>query len=251
MSRIALLADIHANLPALESVIGDARRRGAGRFVFLGDVVGYGASPAACVERVIELGGECVMGNHDVAIKGVRMRGRRGISTGWETDAFAAGLVHAAESLNPDQAAWLEQLPFTLDIPGGCVAHANLHDPEGFGYILDTAGAAPTLRKLIHRTDMTGFFGHTHIQAVFPDPYGGIQWLDSSRFHVPADMPCVVMVGSVGRPRHANDRRAAWVLWDPESRLAELCRTEYDRQRAVQDILDAGLPPSAAKSLMD
>ena len=69
MQKIAILSDIHANLPALEAVLREVEQCGAGRIVFLGDIVGYGASPAECVDRVREHGGECVMGNHDIAIK--------------------------------------------------------------------------------------------------------------------------------------------------------------------------------------
>jgi hypothetical protein len=63
MSEIAILSVIHANLPTLEVVLRDVAQCGADRVVFLGDIVGYGASPAECVDLVRKLGGECVMGN--------------------------------------------------------------------------------------------------------------------------------------------------------------------------------------------
>jgi predicted phosphodiesterase len=72
MSEIAILSDIHTNLPALEAVLRDVEQSKAGRIVFLGD---YGASPEECVTLVRKHGGECVMGNHDLAIKRIRMRG--------------------------------------------------------------------------------------------------------------------------------------------------------------------------------
>lgn len=250
MQKIAILSDIHANLPALEAVLRDVEQCGAGRFVFLGDIVGYGASPAECVDRVRELGGECAMGNHDLAIKRVRMRGRRGMSPGWEQSGYFAGLVHAAASLDGEQAAWLESLPFTLRIHGAIAAHANLHEPEGFESITDAASAALTLRKLMGESSKTGFFGHTHLQQVFPDPCGEIEWLDDTRFHVPVDLPCAVMVGSVGQPLEVTDLRAAWVLWDPVARVAELRKTDYDRFRAARDIVNTGLPLESARRLL-
>lgn len=60
MSKIAILSDIHSNLPALQAVLSEVQSSGAGRIVFLGDIVGYGASPAECVDWVRKLGGECV-----------------------------------------------------------------------------------------------------------------------------------------------------------------------------------------------
>lgn len=233
MQKIAILSDIHANLHALEAVLQEVQQSGADSIVFLGDIVGYGTSPAECITLVRKHGGECVMGNHDHALKRVRIRGRQGMSPGWEQSAYFAGLVHAAESLNGEQASWLENLPFTLKIPGAIAAHANLHEPESFDPITDLTSAAPTLRKLMSSPSEIGFFGHTHVQQVFPDPAGEIQWLDSTRFHIPADLPCAVMVGSVGQPHPESDLRAAWVLWDPAERVVEFRKTDTIGSKAL------------------
>lgn len=250
MSRIAILSDIHGNLPALESVLDDARRVGVDRFVCLGDTVGYGASSAECIDRIHGAGAQCVMGNHDVAIQRVREVGRGGMAAGWERSGYAAGLIHAAETLGDERSSWLAELPYTLKIPGALVAHANYHSPESFSYITDPESAAPTLGKLDRESGLTGFFGHTHIQEVFPDPVGGVEWLDGMRFQIPADAPCVVMVDSVGQPRHSSDLRAAWVLWDPEQRIVELRKTNYPRLQAARDIILAGLPLESAMKLL-
>lgn len=250
MSKIAILSDIHANLPALQAVLRDVQGSGAERVICLGDIVGYGASPAQCVDEVRKLGGVCVMGNHDIAIKHVRQRGRQGMGEGWEKSGYAAGLLHSAESLGGERSSWLESLPFTLRIPGAVAAHANFHEPEGFSYITDVGSAAPSLRKLMKETHMTGFFGHTHRQEVFCDPCATIDWLDDVRFHIPADVPCAVMVGSAGQPRHPSDRRAAWILWDSETRVVEFRKTEYNRLQAAQDIAKAGLPLESATRLL-
>ena len=66
----ALLADIHANREAFDACIADARRAGAERYVFLGDLVGYGPDPIWVVERVAEMvadGALAIQGNHDAA----------------------------------------------------------------------------------------------------------------------------------------------------------------------------------------
>ena len=66
----------------------------------------------------------------------------------------------------------------------------------------------------------------------------------------PTHVPCTVMVGAVGQPRHATDRRAAWVMWNPETRVIELRKTEYNRLQAAQDIMDAELPLGASRKLL-
>ena len=65
--RIACFADIHANLPALEAVIADARERGASHVLGLGDVVGYGPQPVEALARFREVASAAVLGNHDAA----------------------------------------------------------------------------------------------------------------------------------------------------------------------------------------
>jgi hypothetical protein len=66
-----------------------------------------------------------------------------------------------------------------------------------------------------------GFFGHTHDTGIFSDRDGLLEWLDDSRVKIPACLACAVMVGAVGQSRHPTDRRACWVLWDPEERVVE------------------------------
>ncbi len=66
--RIAVFSDIHANLPALEAVLGDADEVGVDELWCLGDVVGYGADPEACTELVRERCEVCLVGNHDLAV---------------------------------------------------------------------------------------------------------------------------------------------------------------------------------------
>ena len=63
--KFAIIADIHANLEALEAVLADSREQGCERYVCLGDVVGYGANPKECLEIVRKMEMSCVKGNHD------------------------------------------------------------------------------------------------------------------------------------------------------------------------------------------
>lgn len=190
------------------------------------------------------------MGNHDFAIKRVRLRGRLGMYVGWEKSLYFAGLVHAAEALDFERASWLERLPYTLRIPDAIAAHANLHEPESFDSITDAVSAAPTLRKLMGESSKTGFFGHTHVQQVFSGSSNDTQWLDNMRFHIPEKVPCAVMVGSIGQPLHETDLRGAWVLWDPAERVVELRKTKYNRLRAAMEIISAGLPLESAYRLL-
>src|SRR5215217_3676174 len=68
--RLAILSDIHANLPALEAVLGDVEDANVRQLWCLGDVVGYGAQPDECATLVAERCELCLVGNHDLAVLG-------------------------------------------------------------------------------------------------------------------------------------------------------------------------------------
>ena len=60
----AIISDIHSNLEALEAVLADIRSQGITEVFCLGDVVGYGPDPCACLDRVMKCDA-CILGNHD------------------------------------------------------------------------------------------------------------------------------------------------------------------------------------------
>jgi predicted phosphodiesterase len=250
MPTVAILSDIHSNLPAFKAVLMEVKQCEAERIVFLGDIVGYGASPAECVALVRQLGGKCVMGNHDEAIQNVRKRGCTFNDPDWKSSEYLAGLAHSARCLNADQAKWLAALPYRIKLPGAIAAHGSLDNPGAFNYIRDAVSAGPTLAILQQETSKVGFFGHTHEQGIFAADPAALDWLDATRVKIPAGLACAVTVGAVGRPHHDPMGRAAWVLWDPDSGVVEFRKTRYDRHQAAHDIAMAGLPVDASLALL-
>lgn len=251
MEKIALITDIHANLPAFKSVLRDVQESGATEIIFLGDIVGYGASPAECVSLVRNLGGRCVMGNHDCDMAMYRKRPSGSGDTLRNEDGFIAGLIHAADTLPEDDAEWLAKLPFTGLIQGAYVAHGSLDDPEAFNYIKDAESAEATLTYLAGMKHKVGFFGHTHQSKVFSGDPTKLDWINETTFRIPEGLACAVTVGSCGQPRSPDDLRAGWALWKPGERVVEFKRTEYNRLHAAQDIAKAGLPLESAARLLN
>lgn len=98
------------------------------------------------------------------------------------------------------------------------------------------------------------FSGHTHRQEWFAHPDVSVQpvKVDEGRLLLPkGGTVCAVTAGAVGQPRGGDgDRRASWVLWDFESRILEFRKIGYPVERAMQAILDAGLPEESAKRLL-
>jgi predicted phosphodiesterase len=253
MPKFAVLSDIHANLPALQAVLRDVAKARISRVVCGGDTVGYGASSNACVELVRKCGGECVMGNHDFYTTHIRRdRTLLPTTTNWRKNPVWAGLEDAARTLSDENAAWLGELPSHLEIPGGVVAHAALHDLAQWPYLRSLMDAFPTLDILRKSTMGIGFFGHTHRQEIFFDPAAAVipELVKPTRIHLPAGVVCAVMVGSVGQPRD-GDLRAGWCVWDSDTRMLELRRTEYPALEAARGIIAAALPTESALRLLD
>lgn len=253
MPKIAILSDIHANDPALQAVLRDVARAKASRVVFGGDSVGYGAGSQACVSRVRAQGGDSVMGNHDFYTNHIRRDpAALPANRDWRKNPVWAGVEEAARTLSDDNAAWLRGLPQELAIPGGVVAHAALHQPEEWPYLRSLHDALPTLQRLRESGRGIGFFGHTHRQEVFFDPAEAVtpEWINATRVHLPEGIVCAVMVGSVGQPRD-GDLRAAWTLWDSDTRVLEFRHTEYPALTAAQEIIAADLPVESALRLLD
>ncbi len=250
MSKIAILSDIHANLPAFEAILAEAASKGVTQIAVLGDIVGYGASPAECVELCIRSSATAVLGNHDFEALKIYNNDRSILVKGWEKSGFLAGFEHAARAINVKQAEWLSKLPYIRPIKGAFISHASLDDPEEFYYTETYENAQPSLDLLAAQESKVCFLGHTHQQEIFHHPTAKIDWENETTFTIPPDEPCVIMAGSVGQPREEHDRRAAWVLWEPDIRRIQLMRTDYSRITAAQQVIMSGLPLESALRIL-
>ena len=253
MPKIAILSDVHANAPALTAVLRAVNKARVKRLVWGGDLVGYGASSNACVTRVRELGGECVMGNHDRYTLDIRRdRSVLPANREWRKNPVWAGVEEAARTLSDENAEWLAKLPEQLPLPGGVLAHAALHQPGEWPYLRTLGDALPTLNVLRETSRGIGFFGHTHRQELFFDPTEPVtpERISLTKYHLPEGTICAVLVGSVGQPRD-GDLRAGWTLWDSDTRVVEFHRTAYPALEAAQQIIAADLPVESALRLLD
>lgn len=241
MALVAVFSDVHGNLEALEATLRDARSHGAERFACLGDIVGYGADPNACCERVRALGGTVVRGNHDHACS-------HRVSLEWFNPLAAAAVRWTRLQLTAENRDWLRELPYEAELDGKAhLVHGALHDPSHWPYLFDRADAAPHLRR---QTLPLCFVGHTHVPIVFARIGKNVleSRLDAFRLEGADGAKVVVNVGSVGQPRDGNPK-ACYVLFDPDEGLVVPRRVEYDAMPTASKILEAGLPKPLAMRL--
>ena len=127
--RYAVLSDVHGNLEALSAVLADSAREGATGLICLGDAVGYGADPNACVELLGERVARMVAGNHEHGALGL-------IDLDWFNPVARTAALWTREQLGPDHAAYLGALPLTAALGEATCVHASPSHPEEWDYLI-------------------------------------------------------------------------------------------------------------------
>jgi diadenosine tetraphosphatase ApaH/serine/threonine PP2A family protein phosphatase len=234
----AVFGDVHGNWPALEAVWAELDRLGVRHRLCLGDLVGYGADSAKCVEWIMETGIPCVQGNHDHYVA-------TGVIPSFIKEETAATLRHACSNLTSHQRDFLANLPVGLEFEGFEAVHASLPNPTEWRYICSDADAE---KHLAAQTHAVSFVGHTHRASV----YG----LGDASFHpsASAELPIrgytkvLVNPGAVGQPRD-RDPRACYALFDVNRQSVAFCRVEYDVGMAASACDNVGFHPVLGQRL--
>jgi putative phosphoesterase len=214
--RILVLTDVHGNLAALDAVLGEAHDAA----VCLGDLVGTGPEPAACVERIRSRALAVVQGNHDRAIADH-------VSPGGPEpfrSLAEATMPLAYEQLDGDALAYLGALPLSLSLTFGArralLVHATPHEPLYRAVGPDPAAWAVELEGVEAEIVLVG---HTHLP-----------------FELEVGPRRIVNPGSVGLPLDGDPRAAYAVV---EDGVAALRRVAYPVERTVRALGRSGLSP--------
>lgn len=237
--KILVISDVHANLPALEAVLGGSPSHDA--LWNLGDTVGYGAQPNECLDMLAELGANpSLVGNHDLAAVGLMpikwFNAYAATAAGWtmlqlsEENRFRIRSSYTSESI--DQ--------FYL-------VHGSPRDPAR-DYVQSLSDATDSLGAVAAQFV---FCGHTHVPMLAElDPASGSQLvpIELETNYRLAGKRALLNPGSVGQPRDGDPRAAALIL-DTDSSTARWIRIRYDVERAQRAITDAGLPKELAARL--
>ncbi len=222
MSKIALISDVHGNLPALESVLELLDRHSPDLWICLGDLVGYGPFPSECISIVKERGMITVLGNHDAGVVGkLNLKHFRNPNR---------KLIEMSQSmLNEEQMEWLSNRPYSLtDNSIWIAAHASPLEPNKWTYI-DSAIKA---RKVLNDMDVPlCFVGHTHVPAMVSSQIGNMSFVKGNKY--------LINPGSVGQSRD-DDFRASCCLIDTEKWEVENFRVEYNTEKALYALSKLG-----------
>lgn len=239
-ARVALLSDVHGNLPALRAVLDDAEASGAGETWCLGDLVGYGAQPDECVALAAESCDRCLLGNHDLVVLG-----RLDIATFSYNAAAAAEWT--SERLGEDARSFLSGLATHEPEPPVGLYHASPRDPV-WEYVLSTLQADRCMDAMSARVAAVG---HSHVALLFHREDGEVARGRPAPGGTEVDVSkgeWLINPGGVGQPRD-GDPRAAWLMLDLEQWTASWRRVDYPIDEASHAIEAAGLPQALADRL--
>src|SRR5438132_4971233 len=228
--KYAIIADIHANLEAVQVVLEDIKQQKCIHYACLGDVVGYNANPKECLDIVRSMNIPVVKGNHDEYC-----------STDQPLDGFNPAAAEAVnwtrKQLSAYDRQWLRDLKYVRMVTSFTIVHATLDGPQRWGYVFDKLAAAASFT---YQNTSVCFFGHTHVPVAFirdREVRGGTY----SKFKIEPGRKYFINVGSVGQPRDAN-AKAAYVIYDLNDVTIELRRLDYDLATTQAKIRAAGLP---------
>jgi predicted phosphodiesterase len=238
--RVAVVSDIHGNLHALEAVLAAVDAEAPDGVWCLGDLVGYGPKPNACVARIAARASVCLAGNHDLAALGL-------LDHDDFTPEAALAARWTAVVLDEDERGYLEGLAPQARREGAGLYHASPRDPV-WEYILTPDAVQAAFRSC---SDALLLVGHSHVPLAVSlagteldgghAGAGTVVELDPAR-------RWLVNPGSVGQPRD-GDPRAAFLVLDLGAKRASFRRVEYDVPRTQAEIRERGLPESLAARL--
>lgn len=229
--RYAILADIHSNLEALEAVLTDIEGQSVDQYICAGDVVGYGADPKPCLDRIRDLCAISVAGNHDWAVA-------RTLSMEFFNAYARSAIEWTWDQLSAEDIEWLRTRPLTADVNDeSMIVHSTVHDPAAFDYLLTSYDAYLSIKVL---EKPLCFVGHSHIPITFIER-GGLGFTFADEIDLNRFTKAIVNPGSVGQPRDENPN-ACYAIYDSEARTIRLHRVAYDIDACCAKIEGAGLP---------
>ncbi|MBI3743861.1 MAG: metallophosphoesterase family protein [Chloroflexi bacterium] len=248
--RVAVISDIHSNLAALEAVLADADRRGVDEVWCVGDIVGYGPEPSACLAIVRDRASVCIAGNHDLGVAGQTARGSTGsprtegggehatVDLAWFNEYALAAIRWTARTMSPEEKRYLGSLPPVLAHGRYTLAHGSPREPV-WEYVVTSQVARVSFDAF--EGDVC-FVGHSHIPFVCREaesprlqhandgvdtPLGATRW--------------IVNPGSVGQPRD-GDPRASYAILDTDRGVLTHHRVAYDIAKTQARMREARLP---------
>lgn len=240
--RIGIFSDVHSNLEALKAAITYFSKQKIDLYLFVGDLVGYGANPNECIELIKKL--ECVVvaGNHDY-----------GVLTKTDIDNFndtaKAAILWTQKNTNQKSNDFLNALPLRNNYHKFLMIHSTPYHPSAWEYIFTLKQAENEFKYF---KEQICIIGHSHCPFVVEkdETKNEFRIINDQRFKIKGKFRYLINVGSVGQPRD-GDPRACLSIFNSKTNYFEFHRLEYNIRLAQKKIINAGLPTFLAYRLAE
>jgi len=233
--RYAILADIHSNIEAFKAVLKDLDDRGGYDQVWcLGDIVGYGPDPCACIELLRAHDHICVAGNHDWATIDKADISEFNL-------AAAKACLWTSKQLSADDADYLAGLPEVISQSDFTIVHGSPRQPI-WEYVL-SAGVAKL--NFHHFDTKYCLVGHSHVPHIYTyddslDECQSVELSGGDSFEL-AGQRLIINPGGIGQPRDGNPK-ASYMIYDSDAGAVRLHRIDYDFLTTQMKMTQYNLP---------
>lgn len=236
--KYLVISDIHSNLEALTAVLA---HRTDEQILCLGDIIGYGADPKACIDLIRDIGAPCVLGNHEAVQLDLTELGN------FNRLARESALF-TQSCLTQDELAWIGSLPTELIYNNIYLSHGSSFEPDHFHYLMPQDVHSPQLILSFTRLEKLdinlAFNGHTHVPGYFTGGEHQVTFTPlkpGTQVQLDKNQRYIINCGSVGQPRN-HDSNAQFIIFDDTTWTISLESHPYDIQAAALKMQDAQLP---------
>jgi predicted phosphodiesterase len=240
--KYLIFSDIHSNLEAFEALLELEPVKHADKYLFLGDMVGYGADPDAIMNRFREMSNVyCIRGNHDKVIANLESS-----SLFNPVAAFSAewSKLHVSEN----NAQYLKQLKTGPEVIDHfiTICHGSTFDEDY--YVFSMFEAVESFKFM---DTSIGFFGHTHFPVIYflrNEKIDIVPLSQETKIKLDPNTRYLINPGSIGQPRDKNPN-PSYIIFDSSKKEIHFQRFSYNIKEAQRKIRAAGLPEILASRL--
>ncbi len=239
--KIGIISDIHSNSEAINCVLKNFEK--VDEFICLGDIVGYGADPNDCIEKLKDINCRCIGGNHDFGVVGK-------LNIDYFNDAARFAILWTSRQLTNENLNFLLSLNEKIELKNNIIAvHGSPQNPI-LEYILDKNTASLIFNKFNYKIC---FVGHSHLAGCFSfneddHQIDYLSFCNGGYIEISKKKRYIINCGSVGQPRDGNPK-ASYGIYDLKNGIVTIYRVSYPIHLTQEKIINAGLPHSLADRL--
>jgi len=236
--RYGIFSDVHSNLEALQEAAKWYNHQNIDKYIFLGDIVGYGANPCETISLLKELNPTSIAGNHDWVSIGK-------FDINYFNPYAKEAVLWTERMLKKEQREFLHTLPLIYEEQSFICVHGSLFEPQDFNYILAPQDALLNFKIMKKKIC---FIGHSHCAEAYILKNDKLFYSKDIRIDLKSENKYIINVGSVGQPRD-KDNRLCICIYDDSIDVVIFNRLEYNIKKAANKILNVGLPSILANRL--